>query len=223
MLAYAANRPIAGKRESSPNALLLVISIHVALLAVVMSAKMDLPAKIWHHTQLIRIPLPPVPPPTQPQQSRPQTKRQISWIDHPQPQLPISQPKADPFVANGGPSSDPLPVGGNGGGADPLPVKPVARPPQSSDPQLLTPSSELRPPYPASKLASEEEATLHLRLTVDDQGGVVAVEPLGNADREFLASARRYITAHWRYRPATKDGRAVASVIDVTLRFQLDG
>ena len=223
MLAYAANRPIAGKRESSPNALLLVISIHVALLAVVMSAKMDLPAKIWHHTQLIKIPLPPAPPPIQPQQTRPQTKQQIMRIDHPAAPMPPSQPKAGPFFATGGSSGVSLPASGGEGGTDSMPAKPVPSLPQFHDPQLLTPSSELRPPYPASKLASEEEATLHLRLTIDDQGRVVAVEPVGNADREFLASARRFIIAHWRYQPASENGRAVGSVLTVTLRFQLDG
>jgi protein TonB len=83
--------------------------------------------------------------------------------------------------------------------------------------------SELKPPYPASKLASEEEATLKLRLTIDDRGHVVAVEPVGYSDREFLDAARRYIIAHWRYDPATEDGRPIATTTVITLRFQLDG
>ena len=71
--------------------------------------------------------------------------------------------------------------------------------------------------------ASEEEAVLRLKLTIDERGRVIAVEPLGRADRAFLDSARRHLIAHWRYRPATEDGRAVSSSAVITLRFQLDG
>ena len=41
MLAYAANRPAAVDRRPHPNAMLAIIAVHVALLAAVMSAKMD--------------------------------------------------------------------------------------------------------------------------------------------------------------------------------------
>ena len=46
MLAYAANRPAAAQRGSSPNAMLAIIAIHVAAVAALMSAKMDLPVPI---------------------------------------------------------------------------------------------------------------------------------------------------------------------------------
>jgi protein TonB len=39
----------------------------------------------------------------------------------------------------------------------------------------------------------------------------------------FLGAARRHLLAHWRYKPAMQDGRAVATSIVITLRFQLDG
>jgi len=89
--------------------------------------------------------------------------------------------------------------------------------------ELLTPASDLKPPYPESKLLNEEEAALRLRLTIDDHGRVVAVDPVGSADAVFLAAARRHLMAHWRYKPATQDGQAIASTIVITLRFQLDG
>ena len=43
MLAYAASRPVVADRPSSPSTLLIVIGLHAAVLAVVISAKMDLP------------------------------------------------------------------------------------------------------------------------------------------------------------------------------------
>jgi periplasmic protein TonB len=39
----------------------------------------------------------------------------------------------------------------------------------------------------------------------------------------LLDAARRYIIDHWRYRPATEDGRAVTSTVTITLDFQLEG
>ena len=51
---------------------------------------------------------------------------------------------------------------------------------------------------------------------------MTAVEPLGRADSSFLAAARRHIIAQWRYRPATTDGRGVATTLVVSLRFRLD-
>ena len=101
---------------------------------------------------------------------------------------------------------------------DPTPT-PV---PASTPAQPLTPASDLRPPYPQSKLLAGEQATLTLRLTVDERGRVVAVDPVGRADSVFVAAARRHLLARWRYKPALENGRAVTSTVVVTLRFQLD-
>jgi len=218
MLAYAANRPAAGRRQSSPNALLLVISAHVALVAVVMSAKMDLPRRILEPPIPVTLyPVPHDPPPRpQPPVAHP--------LPNPMPQPPIPIPHADDesTVTDTGPiDAGPIADGGALGAtghSDPIKLAPVRH-----EPQLLTPFSQLRPPYPASKLASEEEAVLTLRLTIDNEGRVIAVEPIGRADRVFVDAARRYIMARWRYAPATEDGRAIGSSLTVTMKFLLDG
>ena len=57
---------------------------------------------------------------------------------------------------------------------------------------------------------------------IGERGRVTAVEPIGRAESAFLAAARRHIMAHWRYRPATSDGRGVATTLVITLRFRLD-
>ena len=219
MLEYAAGRRQIAARPSSPHAMLVIISVHVALLALVMSAKMDLPSKIIFDPPT-KIDLLPEPLPPQPQPIRHASPQPRPTLDlQPRPEVPIApsvQPTIDavPSIDFGkilGPPITPTV-------APPLPpAAPVMR-----EARLLTPASELKPPYPASKLASEEEATLRLRLTIDQQGRVTAVDPVGSADRVFLDSARRYLIAHWRYAPATKDGRAIASTLTVTLRFELD-
>jgi periplasmic protein TonB len=111
-----------------------------------------------------------------------------------------------------------------GGGTVVIPELPqVTHVPVKLGPRLATPAWQLKPPYPASKIASEEEALLRLRLTIDASGKVVAVDSVGPADRAFLDAARRHLIAHWRYKPASEDGRAVSSSAVITLRFQLDG
>jgi protein TonB len=220
MLAYAANRPVPGKRQSSPNALLVVISVHVALLAVVMSAKMDLPGRIADGPiDLIKIKPDPVPPPpiNPPPSAQPQHTVRLT---NPQPIVPL--PPTENQTVDPGPIINPGTVAGGGAAVVSIIPKPTVTP-IHHDARLLTPPSELKPPYPASKLLSEEEAVLHLRLTIDENGRVVAVDPVGGADRAFLEAARRHLMAHWRYQPASEDGRAVASTMVITLRFELDG
>src|SRR5438309_6439590 len=62
MLAYAASRRVPAKRHSSPQAMLLVISTHIAVLAAVMSAKMDLPQRLRPERPLVVFKIPPPPP-----------------------------------------------------------------------------------------------------------------------------------------------------------------
>jgi protein TonB len=220
MLAYAASRPRIGARQSSPNALLFVICAHIVVIAVIMSAKMALPPRVFDPpTKIIRIRL--TDPPTRPVPISRSTQTVISRpLNIPPTDVPT---KVEPrFSVDLGDGPGPM-VGGAGTISIPNPPLPPIPLPISIGAQLLTPPSDLKPPYPLSKLLTGEEGSLTLRLTVDDHGRVVAVEPLGRADPVFLAAARRHLLAHWRYKPAIEDGRAISSSIVVTLRFKLDG
>ena len=218
MLAYAANRPRIAARLPSPNSMLFIASAHVVAIAVLMSAKMDLPGKIFDPPiTIIDLPAPPVPP--RPADPRQPTRPQPIDISNPQPLIPLpprpgeeAQPDPSPGTgASTGPATDPFP------GTD---VKPIAL---DSGPVLITPAGELRPPYPRSKLLLEEEASLTLKLSIDTIGRVIAVEPVGRADRIFLDAARRHLIARWRYRPAMSDSHAVPATLITTLHFRLDG
>jgi len=222
MLAYAAGRPAPGKRQSSPHALLIVVSVHVALLAVVMSAKMDLPQRIIDGPiRLIKIKPDPLPPPPIDMPPAPHAVHNAPTISD-RPQIDRISPSNTVPVAGDGNIVDPGPVAIAGSAALPaIPGPAIA--PIHHDPRLLTPASELKPPYPLSKILTEEEAVLRLRLTINEQGRVVGVDPIGRADPAFLEAARRHLIAHWRYQPATEDGQAIASSMVITLRFQLDG
>lgn len=220
MLAYAAGRPRIVERRSSPNLMLLIVSAHVALLAAVMSAKMDLPSRIHDGptiVKLIETPKPPPPRPT-PRPVLPQP-RAVSATTTPlplaiqptlhQPDGAVSLPSAGEPAQASEPQQPPLPI-------NPPPLA------TSTPAQPLTPPSDLKPPYPESKLLAGEEAVLTLRLTVDENGRVVGVDPIGRADPVFLAAARRHLMSRWRYKPAMQGGHAVASTLVVTLRFELD-
>jgi len=221
MLAYAANRPQSAVRRPSPKTLLLVVGAHAVAVALLITAKPEIAQQITHSPIVVRLIRDPAPPP--PNQPTPRvTHSQPTQTEVPQPQpIPIPQvPLTEP--------TQQLPEFGNVTGA-------VIQPPPTSEPQpivvpsaptpawLLTPTSELKPPYPESKLLTGEEATLRLRLSIDEHGRVVAVEPVGPADRTFLEAARRYLMAHWRYSPATQAGQPVATSLVITLKFQLDG
>ena len=219
MLAYAANRPVAAQRGSSPNAMLAIIAIHVAAVAALMSAKMDLPIRLKDKPIIVDILREKAPPPPDRVKDDATPTRDLT-LTGPSPDVPLPSP--GPLV---GPEPNPPSFGDligprvePGPRLDPLPT-PI---PVKSGPRLLTPASDLRPPYPRTKLVSGEEAVLRLNLTIDERGRVVAVEPIGRADRVFLDAARRHLLAHWRYKPASEDGRAVGATIAVTLRFQLE-
>ncbi|MEO7602247.1 MAG: energy transducer TonB [Sphingomicrobium sp.] len=218
MLAYSSSRPVVGVRGSSPNSMLFIITAHVAALAVLMSAKMDLPKLITDPPIVVRTIQPNPPEPVEPQARPDPAPRPDPSLTYKDPVVPLP---ADPSP---GVTADPLPQ--LRGLANPAPsanfgtviTKPIAATPAL----LLTGAAELKPPYPASKLASGEEADLKLRLTIDASGRVVAVEPVGRADAAFLAEARRHIRAHWRYRPAMSEGHGVATTLVISLRFRLD-
>lgn len=227
MLAYAPHRR--PRRRLSPTALTLIIGGHAVALGLLATAKMDLavlPGK--PRTELVDIPLPPEPlpepvPAPQPRPDKP-APAPDSFIDRTTPVVPLPQPgpafDLGPAMNSSAPDIGPL--------LD-TPLDPPARstPPPAAEPvrvaaRAVTPSDLLRPPYPDSKRRSEEEAVLRLRLTIDARGRVTAVEPVGTADLAFLAAARTHLLRHWRYQPATEDGRAVASTQVITLRFQLE-
>jgi protein TonB len=193
MLAYAAANPHPAGRAGSLRALVLILAGHAVLIGAVMTAKMGvIHVDSFDPIDVVNIPIKP-PPPPEPQPTKPAP--QPSFIER--PVTSIDMPAIRPT----------------------LPIKPV---PVRIAAVFATPENALRPPYPASKIRLEQEATLRLRLSIDTRGRVTAVEPVGAADPEFLAAARRHIIRSWRYKPATEDGVAVPTSIVISLAFRLE-
>jgi protein TonB len=201
--------------------MLFIIAAHVAALALVMSARMDLPRRIFE---------PPIKVDSLPAPMKPEPVR----LTTPQPeQRPLAEPVAPaPAIV---PAAEPSPIevgtvpaellpGPVGGGAGN--ERTAQALPRSTTvfhgPQLLTRGDELKPPYPFSKQVMGEEATLALRLAIDERGRVLTVDPVGRADSVFAEAARRHIILHWRFRPAIYAGRPTNSWTVINLTFRLD-
>ena len=219
MLAYASHRrPI---RRIRPTTLMLIVGGHAVMLAAVMAIRAEVVGPRHDPPITIFTPIDPVPPPpipTPPVKSQPTT----STITTPPRQIVIQLPQG-PLVVD---PPDPVPTNDTIGTA--IEIKPLGNPltvlPHvivRSGPRLLTSGAMIRPPYPDSKIRSEEEAVLRLRLAIGPDGRVTGVEPVGAADPAFLAAARAHLLRVWRYFPAKEGDRAVATSIVITLRFEL--
>ena len=218
MLAYTANtRPLG--RSESPKTLAFIVAGHAILLGALFMARTEIERVISDPPDVTFIDTLKPPPPPPIDDVRP-TKPTTSTVDQFPPIVPPVDrqttldlgPKTVDITPYVGPLVAPPYIPPVGPKADPVRLAP----------RFITPDSLLRPPYPLSKLRSEEEASLRLRLAIDPRGRVVAVDPVGAADPDFLAAARRHILKSWRYKAATEDGAAVASSVVITLKFQLD-
>ena len=218
MPVYASTPGFADHRRH-PRALMLIVGGHAVLIAAVMTAKMDLPIKIIDPGTVIQfIPVTPPPPPAPPKPVTTQTQPASSSVDR----VPAIVPTPEPNGAEFDPSPGPVNTGPViGAGIEPGPAIAVPSPPVRIAARFVTPERYIKPPYPTDKQRLEEEATLRLKLLIDERGRVTSVEPVGKVDRSFFEAARRHLIANWRYKPATEDGHPVASSTVITLSFRL--
>ena len=206
-----------------PKTLMLIVGVHAVALAAVITATMELPQKLIPTITKVDLIDPPKPPPPEPQPQVKKVDPPRSRIDEPPVIIPI--PRPDETVIVDRTPVPPLPPtpGPIGTGLENTPPSlPLsAHIPVRTGVRFITAADQVRPPYPEDKRSAEQEASLRLRLSIDSRGRVVAVEPVGAVDPSFLAAARKHLLAHWRYAPATEDGRAIASSTVITLRFEL--
>lgn len=210
-----------GAHRRHPSALLLIVGGHAILIAAVMTAKMTIPPIIPDPPIIINsIKLPPDPPPV----PEPPVSKKAQLPPESSTYVP---PKNLPIPTFDGPAIDttnvPIPDPGPAVGTNPFPdTTRTVDPPVRIAARFATPDWLIKPPYPNDKRRLEEEAVLRLKLSIDERGRVIAVEPIGKADRSFLEAARRHLIANWRYKPATIDGKAIATSTIVSLTFRLE-
>ncbi|MBS0275913.1 MAG: energy transducer TonB [Proteobacteria bacterium] len=78
------------------------------------------------------------------------------------------------------------------------------------------------PPYPPVSLRLGEQGTVRLRIALDSSGHIrnVDVEKTSGSARLDEAAAD-WVAKHWRYTPATHNGKAVASSVLADVKFDL--
>lgn len=148
MLGYA-SPSIVAPRRFSPTAIAFIVGGHAALLALVVSAKMEfIPTTPFGPTILIPI-AEPIPPEAAPRtdakpttQPRPQAERPTATVPLVADLPIVGAPSAGELIVPTGPFLPNEVIFE----PPPLPLKVVRRPAA-----LVTPDSRLRPPYPLSK------------------------------------------------------------------------
>lgn len=148
-------------------------------------------------------------------------------VDLPKPTTPAPRvspvavspvpPVVAPVIVDHGTLPAALPV-------DPAPPTSVEPAPAVAGPAPMTLeyAAAPPPPYPRDALRNGDEGLVMLQVLVDVDGRpleVVVAE--GSGHRELDQAARRHVLANWRFRPATRDGRAVQAIGLVPVEFSL--
>lgn len=103
------------------------------------------------------------------------------------------------------------------------PVAPVKAPPVIAPTRARgIEGTHTTPPYPPVALRLGEEGTVRLHIALDDTGRIQDVTVAKTSGSERLdAAAVNWVAKHWRYAPATRDGKPVASFVLADVRFDL--
>ena len=212
------------QRTRSPGSLTVVVALHAAAITGLMLWKTDFVAKVVTPLTVKHIPDTP-PPPPEPPRSEPKPEiRQKSAIDQVKPLIRTDRP-ADivlepmPDIQ---PRFDPGPIGDTIGEPAPIPIpqpQPVPEPVRKEATMLA--SSELQPPYPASEQRAQQEGSVTVRILIGTDGRVKSVEKVRGASDAFFRATEQQALRHWRFKPATLDGRPVESRKVTTVHFRL--
>lgn len=94
-----------------------------------------------------------------------------------------------------------------------------------SDPEVARPVlvAEPRAEYPLAARRMRREATIELRVLVDERGLPSQIQPAGQSAGLGFDEAARAAVERARWRPATKDGVPVKVWIQTAVSFRLDG
>ena len=83
-------------------------------------------------------------------------------------------------------------------------------------------STHTTPPYPPNAKKNEQQGTVVLHIMISAQGDVTsATVSRSSGVPELDQTAVDWVTKHWKYKPATDNGTAVASASDAQVVFNL--
>ena len=187
--------------------IIFVAALHVALIYALASglavhfAKYVPPVFETHIVEQPKKPPPEQPPPPEVKLQQPPPVATV-----PPPDITIKTPPvASPITVVKAPPNQPAP---------PAPI--------ANTPVQSVGATHTTPPYPPVARRLNHEGVVLLKITITETGAVTDVQVAQSSGFDELdAAARDWVKAHWRYRPATVGGHAVASTIQARVRFNL--
>jgi protein TonB len=160
------------------------------------------------------VPMPATVEPAPPMAPEPPTApkpRQRSAAPRQRAASPPSPPTASVAPESSGPVSPPVPAALPPARAEALPS------------HGLRPIEQPAPPYPGSARRQGIEGDVILRLSVDEAGKLISVAVARGSGHRALDEAAIAAVKLWRFEPAVADGRPVAAVAELPVRFRLAG
>jgi len=209
------------QRQVHPTGFATVIALHAAALAAVMLIKGPVFIPEFHPpTEAFFVPPRQEPPPEPRHQTNPTRQRQTPVYVPPRPP---ARPNEDDHLATTATENHDRVIPTEGAGqVGPIdPPQPVHRPVRLAaqvDPRFR---DALQPLYPPAEQRREHEGSVQVRIVISPEGRVVSIERLSATSDAFWEATRRQALGHWRFRPATEDGRPVEAVMTMTVTFRL--
>jgi periplasmic protein TonB len=208
------------QKQRSPTSFAMVVLLHAGLIGAVVLIKGPAFTRLVDTTIVRLLPLDPDPPPNPP----PPQPRRPQLPQHPQERLDQVPPLA-PTPPLGPPvRPPPTQLADNLAGNDrvELPPAPRSAPTPVRHAAQIDPSSQLQPPYPAQELRAQRDGRVQVRVTIGPDGRVVDVVLLSATSDAFWQTTRQQALHHWRFRPATVDGRPVEDTRLMSLIFRIE-
>lgn len=210
------------QKQRHPVAMTLAVSINLAAVTALMLAKMGVPVAPPGVIDLIN----PTPDPPKPDETKPDppikvpTARSTPHI--PEPQVPSDVPDSGASIAGTG---DAVPGGWQGDAgtqAEPRPEPTPTPMPLITEPvPLPSAARDFQPPYPSQLLRMGVEGKAVVRVLIGADGRVTQVAIIAADDPLFAEATERQALRKWRFRPATRDGQAIESWKQMTVRFEI--
>jgi protein TonB len=101
------------------------------------------------------------------------------------------------------------------------PAKPATPKPVAAD-RDPRPIARVEPTYPVEAFRAREEGLVLVRADIDASGNATNVEVARRSGSRDLDRAATDAVRKWRFEPAIKNGKAVASTVQVPVEFKLD-
>ena len=83
-------------------------------------------------------------------------------------------------------------------------------------------ASQLPPPYPYTARRRGIEGAVQVRFLVDERGRVQHLQVTGAKPPGVFEESVLRTVPRWRFQPGRKDGQAVATWVETTIRFKLE-